>query len=127
MPVTFWISQILHIIKNITRQDGKQMENKIKIKYLRIVAKVSIIVIIVFMLSELFQFQENKEMSILQSQLDYYFNEDWTMVFLEDTNLSDKELKNHNRIEELVRNSVAKKVILPYSEKNKNTTLFVFF
>ena len=49
-------------------------------KNLRKVAGITIFFILIFMVIALFQYQSKEEMSLLQDRIEYYFNEDWTVV-----------------------------------------------
>lgn len=96
-------------------------------KNLRILAKISILFIFIFMIIALVQSQE-EEVSLFPDLFEHYLNEDWTLVSLDGTEVM--ELENHDKIQKLVQDAMAKgeyqKVNLPYSEKSGTGDILVF-
>ena len=71
---------------------------------LRKLGGVSILLIFIFMIIALFQFQKEEDIPLLPEQSEYYFNEDWSMISLDSTKVSGAEL-NDSRVQKLIKES----------------------
>ncbi|KAI4451096.1 Sensor histidine kinase RcsC [Eubacterium plexicaudatum ASF492] len=78
-----------------------------KINILRKLAGISIILTLIFMIIALFQFQSEEESTVLPDQIEYFFNDGWTMATLgvssQDT--SQMQLENPDYIRKLFENA----------------------
>ena len=96
---------------------------------LRKLGGVSILLIFIFMIIALFQFQKEEDIPLLPEQSEYYFNEDWSMISLDSTKVSGAEL-NDSRVQKLIKETLKEgkyqKVNLPYTGKSEVDDIIVF-
>ncbi len=98
-------------------------------KSLRKLGRVSILLIFIFMLIVLFQFQREEEIPLLPEQSEYYFNENWLMLSLDSTKVSGAEVSDP-KVQELIKETLKEekyqKVSLPYTGKSEVGDIIVF-
>lgn len=103
------------------------MEGK---KNLRKLAGVSIFLILIFMVAALFYSKKEEEFSLLPDQIKYFFNEGWSMVCLDGTEVSKEDWENHAKMQELMETAGTKgrfrEVSLPYKGKSRADDIVVF-
>lgn len=95
-------------------------------KNLRKLAAISVILVLLFMIAELFQAGKNKNNTFMQSlQPEYYFGGDWIMVSLDNTSLEEPV-----KIKELAQKAISggkyQKTKLPYKSKESTDDIMVF-
>ena len=100
-------------------------------KNLRKVAGITIFFILIFMVIALFQYQSKEEMSLLQDRIEYYFNEDWTVVSVDADQAAGELAQNYVGIPQEVEKAVSiegkyQKVDLPYTGKSNASDIIVF-
>lgn len=107
------------------------MENKMKC--LRKLVRISILLTFVFMVIVWFQFEKEEEIEIyplLSEQIEFYFNENWKMVSIDGTKISEREQEDHDIIQERIKTALAEgksqEVSLPYTGKSKAGDIIVF-
>ncbi len=100
-------------------------------KNLRKAAGISILFILIFMVIALFQFQKTEEkMSLLPEQFEYYFSENWTLITLDSTQVSQTELYNYDKLQDLVKtaenNGNYQQVNLPWKGESSPGAAMIF-
>ena len=111
-------------------------------KNLRKITGVTALLILVFMVIALFRFQREEEASLLPDQVEYLFNEDWTLTTLKNPKLyTDTESPDgaqtedgssliQERIPEILQAALeggnSKTVTLPYEENVSVDSLLIF-
>ena len=109
--------------------DKNQIKRKDKMNYLRKLAGITSLFVFVFMIIALFGYQMEGE-EILSDQVEYYFNEDWTVAFLDSTKLTKEEQTNQKKKQEYIRTALAEmdsqKVTLPYKKERETFDWFIF-
>ena len=65
----------------------KSQDWKLIMKNLRKITGVTALLILVFMVIALFRFQREEEASMLPDQVEYLFNEDWTLTTLKKSSI----------------------------------------
>ena len=88
--------------------DKNQIKRKDKMNYLRKLAGITSLFVFVFMIIALFGYQMEGE-EILSDQVEYYFNEDWTVAFLDSTKLTKEEQTNQKKKQEYTKKPYIKK------------------
>lgn len=101
-----------------------------KTKNLQKLAGITVLLIFVFMIMALVQFQDEEESSLLPEQLEYYYNDDWYMVLLEDMGTAETELESHDNAYERMEAALAKgkyqTVELPYTDSLGSADIVAF-
>lgn len=118
---------IIWIINNINQRKLTRMESNMK--KLHRLAGISILFTLVFMVIALFRYQDGEDMSILPEQVEYYFNENWKMFFLDRAEASGAGLDNYNKIKEFINsaqeNGKYKDVGLPYEIQESGSGVII--
>lgn len=101
-----------------------------RMKNLRIIAGISVFFVFIFMIIMFFQFQQREDISPGLDQVEYDFNEDWCVVLLDSTKISEKDVENYGKIQQTIQDALAEgeyeKVDLPYRRKNQAYDILVF-
>lgn len=97
-------------------------------KSLRKTAGITVILILVFMVIALFQYQTKEDAIMFPDQIEFYMNEEWSMVSLDGMALSGEP--EHDRIGELVEAAMKagdyEQVNLPFAGMNDSEDAIVF-
>lgn len=91
-------------------------------KKLRKLAGLTVLLILVFMVIALFQYQSGEEISILPDRIEYYFVEGWHMAAFDDNVLPGRETNDFGRMNALIEKKLEREeyqeVNLPYQGKS---------
>lgn len=101
-----------------------------KMKNLHKLAGITALLILFFMVMALVQFQDDDEFSFLPEQISYYYNDDWSMVPLNHSEISETEPDDHDWIQKHLEDALAKgayqKTNLPYTGENESFDIVAF-
>ncbi len=95
-------------------------------KSLRKLAGIAILLILIFMVIALFQYQAEEESILLPGQFEYYFNIDWKIAKLNGT----ADINDGDKLQELVKDTLSgnqyQEITLPYAGKSETLDTIVF-
>lgn len=94
-------------------------------------AGITVLLILTFMVVALAQYQEEEgSTSLLPEQAEYYYNEDWCMVALDDMEVTESEPESQGKVLQRLKNALAEgnyqEINLPYKENNKTSDMIAF-
>lgn len=98
-------------------------------KNIRKIAGISVLFTLVFMVIALFRFQSEGDFSVLPEQLEYFYNENWSILFLDTSQLSETGQDNAKEIPALIRNArqeAWQKANLPYAGTSSADDIVVY-
>lgn len=101
-------------------------------KYLRKVAGITIFLVGIFMILALIQYQTDEESSLLSDKVQYYFNDDWCIETLKDTETSKVSVPytgKHQDVDKIMFNNILPMeyagLIMNFSSVNASVRVFL--
>lgn len=92
-------------------------------RYIRKLAALSVFFIFVFMVIALLQYKREDDSSMLPEQLEFYFNEGWTMAAIDAGEVSGAGSQDYEKIQSLFQNAAGEEkrqeLTLPYANQGR--------
>ena len=108
----------------------KNRKKEEKMKNLRKMAVTTILLILVFMVIALFQFQKDDEMTLLPDQFEIFWNEGWSVFFLDSAKTTGAQLQESGITEKLIDEALAaekgQEITLPFTGKSGAGDIVIF-